>query len=95
MLRESIDKVRTSYPFSIEAWVLLPDHMHCIWRLPEGDSDYSIRWALIKKEFTNRAKTWLSLPDPTASRKKYREAMVWEMGVLGWECIPGIGRQGQ
>ena len=78
VLRESIDKVRTSYPFSIEAWVLLPDHMHCIWRLPEGDSDYSIRWALIKKEFTNRAKTWLSLPDPTASRKKHREAMVWQ-----------------
>ena len=82
-LRGSIDKVRISYPYSVEAWVLLPDHMHCIWRIPEGDSDYSIRWALIKKEFTNRAKTWLSLPD--ASRKKHREAMVWQRRF--WEYM--------
>ena len=36
-------------PFLIQAWVILPEHMHCIWTLPEGDSDYSGRWRDIKK----------------------------------------------
>jgi REP element-mobilizing transposase RayT len=33
--------------------VILPDHLHCIWRLPEGDSDYSKRWRIIKGSFTH------------------------------------------
>jgi len=43
---------RSRHPFSLTAIVVLPDHMHCVWALPEGDSDYSIRWALIKASFT-------------------------------------------
>lgn len=42
-LREAIRKTRLSHPFDIDAWVLLPDHLHCIWTLPEGDSDFSMR----------------------------------------------------
>ncbi|GEN27706.1 hypothetical protein HVA01_13520 [Halovibrio variabilis] len=33
----------------MEAFVLLPDHLHCLWTLPEGDADYSSRWRDIKK----------------------------------------------
>ena len=51
-LRAAIIKVRTSHPFEIDAWVLLPDHLHCIWTLPEGDADFSTRWRLIKREVT-------------------------------------------
>lgn len=51
-LRAAIIKVRASHPFEIEAWVLLPDHLHCIWTLPEGDADFSMRWRLIKREVT-------------------------------------------
>ena len=47
-LRGAIERVRADRPFCIEAWVLLPDHLHCIWTLPDGDSDYSGRWRLIK-----------------------------------------------
>jgi putative transposase len=54
ILREVIREIKVSHPFDIEAWVLLPDHMHCIWRLPGGDRDYSMRWGWIKKEFTKR-----------------------------------------
>jgi putative transposase len=54
VLREVIGMVRGVHPFSIEAWVLLPDHMHCMWRLLEGDTDYSLRWALIKKRYYSR-----------------------------------------
>ena len=78
MLREVIRVVRIAHPFSVDAWVLLPDHMHCIWRLPEGDTNYSLRWALIKKEFTKRAKGFLDMPEPTVSRKKHREGTVWQ-----------------
>jgi putative transposase len=44
------------WPFEIVAVVLLPDHLHTIWKLPAGDSAYSTRWAWLKKEFT---KAWL------------------------------------
>ncbi len=36
-------------PFHIDAIVVLPDHLHCIWRLPSGDADFSGRWREIKK----------------------------------------------
>jgi REP-associated tyrosine transposase len=51
-LRQVIRQVRQKYPFTIDAWVLLPDHMHCIWTLPAGDADFSRRWGLIKALFT-------------------------------------------
>ena len=51
-LRESTRSVRVKYPFEIDAWVVLPDHMHCIWTLPPGDTDYTLRWRLIKAAFS-------------------------------------------
>lgn len=42
-LRESISEIRKTLPFKVDAWVLLPDHLHCIWTLPEGDDNYSLR----------------------------------------------------
>ena len=55
-LREAIEVTRRDWPFQIDAWVLLPDHLHCIWTLREGDADYATRWALIKDRFTKQAK---------------------------------------
>ena len=54
MLRQAIADVRAIHPFNILAWVLLPDHMHCIWELPDGGTDYSKRWGMIKAGFTRR-----------------------------------------
>jgi len=48
-LRAAVHAVREEHPFDVEAWVLLPDHLHCLWRLPEGDADYSLSWAKIKR----------------------------------------------
>ena len=53
MLRNAIIKVKRDRPFEINAWVVLPEHMHCIWTLPEGDDDFSSRWREIKKHFTH------------------------------------------
>jgi putative transposase len=46
-LRASIETVRVARPFVIDAWVLLPDHLHCVWTLPDGDADFSTRWMII------------------------------------------------
>jgi putative transposase len=50
-LREAIAATRQSYPFTIDAFVVLPDHLHAVWSLPPEDSDFSTRWRLIKSRF--------------------------------------------
>lgn len=52
MLRESVTTVRARWPFTIDAMVVLPDHLHALWTLPDGDTDYSTRWRLIKSGFS-------------------------------------------
>jgi putative transposase len=51
-LREAARRTRERYPFQIDAFVVLPDHVHAIWTLPEGDADFSMRWRLIKVQFS-------------------------------------------
>ena len=51
-LREAVREVRAERPFGIDAWVVLPDHMHAVWTLPGGDADFSTRWAAIKARFS-------------------------------------------
>jgi putative transposase len=51
-LREAVRVTRDERPFRIDAWVVLPDHLHAIWTLPEGDADYAARWRLIKSRFS-------------------------------------------
>jgi putative transposase len=48
LLRTTVRQVRDKHPFHINAWVVLPEHLHCILTLPPGDSDFSTRWRLIK-----------------------------------------------
>ncbi len=52
LLKSSVRNVHQRKPFLINAWVVLPDHMHCIWTLPAGDSDFAGRWRDIKKAFS-------------------------------------------
>ncbi|MGH8536955.1 MAG: REP-associated tyrosine transposase [Gammaproteobacteria bacterium] len=42
-LREALRAVKRAHRFTIDAFVLLPDHLHCLWRLPEGDADYALQ----------------------------------------------------
>jgi putative transposase len=53
-LREVVRDVREAYPFEIVAWVLLPEHLHAVWALAEGDRDYPMRWRLIKAHCSRR-----------------------------------------
>lgn len=79
LLRSAIIKVRKKYPFAINAIVLLPDHLHCIWTLPPNDSDYSTRWRLIKSEVTKQGRSQLELQgEISESRIKRGEHNLWQ-----------------
>ena len=52
VLRTSVRTIRQNSPFHIDAWVVLPDHMHCIWTLPPNDDDFPGRWQALKKSFS-------------------------------------------
>jgi len=52
LLRECVWRVRVRRPFHVDAWVVLPEHMHAVWTLPEGDDDFSTRWGSIKRMFS-------------------------------------------
>ena len=52
VLRKAVRVTRAERPFAIDAWVVLPDHMHCVWTLPEGDAEFSVRMAAIKARFS-------------------------------------------
>jgi putative transposase len=86
-LREAIRVVRQRRPFRIEAFVLLPDHLHSIWTLPDGDFDFATRWMLIKRRFT---KAYLSAGgtegDRSASRKSKSERGVWQRRYFEHSC---------
>jgi putative transposase len=51
-LREAVRSTRRERPFRIDAMVVLPDHVHAVWTLPQGDSDFPTRWRLIKSRFS-------------------------------------------
>ena len=75
-LKESFTHVMATRPFVIEAIVILPDHLHCIWQLPEGDGDFSTRWRLIKRHFSIAVETPLT---------KRSEKLVWQRRF--WEHL--------
>jgi REP-associated tyrosine transposase len=74
-LREAVAKVSRQLPFAIDAWVVLPDHMHAVWTLPPGDADFPTRWRLIKGFFSR------SLPATerrTAVHRARCERGIWQ-----------------
>jgi len=79
LLGEKIRACQAEWPFTINAIVLLPDHLHAIWSLPPGDDAYPTRWAWIKKEFT---KAWLANGGAetviSAGRSREERRGVWQ-----------------
>jgi len=74
-LRNAVRQVRAQRPFHIDAWVVLPDHTHCVWTLPHGDNDYSARWKAIKIAF---AKTLPKTENLSAVRERKGERGIWQ-----------------
>ena len=81
-LRAAVRIVKQRHPFEIVAWVVLPDHMHAVWRLPEGDRDFSRRWSLIKSGFSRAITRGEAIP---ASHAGKRERGIWQRRF--WEHL--------
>ncbi|MDT8384932.1 MAG: transposase [Gammaproteobacteria bacterium] len=81
-LRATVRSVKSRHPFVIHGWVILPEHLHCIFELPAGDTDFSTRWRLIKSDFSK------TLPI-TERRSKVRQGRgergVWQRRF--WEHL--------
>jgi len=78
-LRRAIVKTRQDWPFRVDAWVLLPDHLHCIWTLPAGDADFSTRWNLIKRRTSKALGSEYYKPElMNASKIRRRENTLWQ-----------------
>ncbi len=81
-LRAAFIDVKHKHPFKTNAAVILPDHLHCIWTLPEGDSDFSTRWGLIKTHFSRQIAKGERL---SKSREKRGERGLWQRRF--WEHL--------
>ena len=82
LLIDEIDRFRNSYrvvqqgfPFETIAICVLPDHLHAIWAMPEGDADFSKRWSLIKSGFSRGLHPSHSR---SASKISKREKGIWQ-----------------
>jgi putative transposase len=84
LLRRAFEYVKENHPFKIDAIVVLPDHLHCIWTLPRGDCDFSTRWRLIKGFFTRNCQAKYRI-EPFQSRKCRGEQAVWQRRF--WEHL--------
>jgi len=90
MLVERIDDLRAAFsatmserPFICDAIVVLPDHLHAVWTLPQGDADYSTRWRMIKGRFSHAVEGNVPCRASLAGK---RERGIWQRRF--WEhCI--------
>src|SRR5712671_2886408 len=82
LLRRIEQKVREKRPLHIDAWVILRDHLHCVWTLPPGDDDFTNRWRLVKQGFSKA----LPMTDRRSSVCIARgERALWQQ--LYWEHV--------
>ncbi|MGZ0079486.1 REP-associated tyrosine transposase [Methylomonas sp. YC3] len=75
ILRESFRMVKQKHRFTMEAIVVLPEHLHAIWTLPDGDDDFSLRWRQIKSEFSRHIEIGEKISD---SRIRKNERGIWQ-----------------
>jgi len=79
LLRECFRNIKKDKPFNIEAMVIMPDHLHTIWTLPEHDADYSARWKAIKSLFTRKIKkAGVDIPSNTRGEHALWQKRFWE-----------------
>jgi putative transposase len=81
-LREAFQRIRAEHPFAVDGIVILPDHLHCIWRLPEGDADFPMRWRQIKAHFSRSMAKGECV---SKSRSRKGERGIWQRRY--WEHL--------
>jgi len=74
-LRDAFREVRRHHPFTTDAVVVLPDHLHAVWTLPEGDADFALRWRQIKSSFSGKVPSGEPI---SCSRAARGERGIWQ-----------------
>jgi len=74
-LRNAFRDVKKAHPFQLDAIVIMPEHLHTIWTLPEDDDDFSLRWRQIKSAFSRQIETGERI---TKSRSRKQERGIWQ-----------------
>ncbi len=77
-LRTSVRLIRALHPFDVHAWVMLPDHLHAVWTLPDDDRDAAMRWSLIKTRFAEHVDT----VGGAIWQRRYRERRIHDDAAL-------------
>jgi putative transposase len=75
ILRDAFRTVKQAHPFQLDAIVILPDHLHTLWTLPEGDDDFSLRWRQIKSAFSRAIEKGERV---SLSRQVKQERGIWQ-----------------
>ncbi len=78
LIKSAIEQAQYSYPFETVASCLLPDHIHCIWKLPDDDVDFSRRWSFIKSHFSRNYHANHKRSNISVSRINKGEVAVWQ-----------------
>jgi putative transposase len=81
LLRDSVAQVKARHPFTIDAMVVLPDHLHALWTLPPDDADFATRWMLTKQGFARRLRAAVDLQ----ARGVKGERVLWQRRY--WEHL--------
>lgn len=74
-LRDAFREIKQAHPFQIDAIVVLPDHLHTLWTLPQGGADFSLRWRQIKSAFSRQIEKGERL---SKSRARKQERGIWQ-----------------
>ncbi|MGJ8625959.1 MAG: REP-associated tyrosine transposase [Sulfitobacter sp.] len=83
LLRSTYASVVAEHPLTCNAMVILPDHLHAVWTLPEGDADFSVRWKKIKATFSHHCP---QVDEVSQSKVRKGERGIWQRRF--WEyCI--------
>ena len=75
LLRDAFRYAKQRHPFTVEAVVVLPDHLHAVWSLPPDDADYALRWRLIKTHFS---RSLAAGEKRSTSRQSKYERGIWQ-----------------
>jgi len=88
LFSDALRHVMTLHPFTQDAFVIMPDHIHCVWSFPDGDTDYSTRWTLLKPGLRNRRSHEVSVRNPgsriigsTACRMIGITKVIWSTSI--------------
>ena len=75
LLRDAFQYAKQRHSFTVEAIVVLPDHLHAVWSLPPDDADYALRWRLIKTHFS---RSLAAGEKRSTSRQSKYERGIWQ-----------------